>query len=230
MYDERYNRQMMLPQIGVEGQKKLSEAKVLIVGVGGLGSAISIYLAGAGVGTIGLMDFDTVSKSNLQRQVLYSEDEIGILKVVCAKQRLVKMNSEIKVHLYDEPLTEYNADKVISDYDIVLDGCDNLKTRYVISDTCVKQNKPYIYGAISEFGGQVAVLCKDGGKSLRDLFDNVCPDDKRNIAGVIGITPGIVGVVQANQALQLICGFGEPLVNKLWVADFLTMNSHIVSL
>lgn len=154
----RYDRQIILPEIGEEGQNKLQKAKVLIVGVGGLGSPIALYLAGAGVGCLGLVDDDSVSISNLQRQVLYSEEELGKPKVVCAAHRLTSLNSEIETRYYSTRLTAENADRIIQEYDIVVDGCDNFDTRYLINDICIKQGKPYVYGAICGFEGQVSVF------------------------------------------------------------------------
>ena len=160
--DERYLRQMALPQIGERGQARLAVSRVLIIGVGGLGTASSIYLAAAGVGHLGLVDFDVVSRSNLQRQVLYDEYMVGKPKVICAKERLSRLNGDIDIKAINEPVTEDNAMSIISDYDIVVDGCDNMATRLLTSDICHSLGKPYVYGAISEFGGQVAVLCTKG--------------------------------------------------------------------
>lgn len=227
MIDERYLRQMALPQIGERGQARLAVSRVLIIGVGGLGTASSIYLAAAGVGHLGLVDFDVVSRSNLQRQVLYDEYMVGKPKVICAKERLSRLNGDIDIKAINEPVTEDNAMSIISDYDIVVDGCDNMATRLLTSDICHSLGKPYVYGAISEFGGQVAVLCTKGGKTLRDIFGWSSTDAVNASNAVIGITPGIVGTVQANQTLQLLCGFGEPLIDRLWVADFLTMQTSV---
>lgn len=228
--ESRYSRQTVLQEIGEEGQVKLSKARVLLVGVGGLGSASSVYLAGAGIGVIGLVDFDRVSVSNLQRQVLYMEKEVGLPKTECAARRLKEINSEIETVVYDTRLTKENAEKIICNYDIVVDGCDNMTTRFMIHEVCLKHGIPYVFGAISEFGGQVAVLCTKGGKNMMDLYETLPASDKNENNGVVGTVPGIVGAVQANQAIQIICGFGEPLVDKLWVADFLSMNSFIVSI
>ena len=166
---ERYNRQIQLDEIGEKGQTLLRQAKVLIVGVGGLGSPIAIYLCGAGVGTIGLVDDDKVSETNLQRQILYNETEIGKPKALCAKERLQKLNSNICIEAYPTRLTKENAQEIISRYDIVVDGCDNFQTRYLINDTCLLLNKVYVYGAIRAFDGQVSVFNYQGGKNYRDL-------------------------------------------------------------
>lgn len=229
----RYDRQTMLPEIGEEGQKLLKEAKVLIVGMGGLGSPIALYLAGAGVGCIGLVDDDVVSISNLQRQVLYSEKELGMRKAVCAAERLMALNSEITVRPYPTRLTEENADDIISEYNMVVDGCDNFATRYLINDCCVRLGIPYIYGAICGFEGQVSVFnYGTEKKSYRDLY----PDEAEMLRmpppskGVMGITPAVVGSIEATEVLKVIGGFGNVLVGKLWTIDLRTMQTNKFSL
>ena len=230
---ERYNRQIILPELGEEGQQRIQRAKVLIVGVGGLGSPVSLYLTGAGVGTIGLMDDDVVSISNLQRQILYTENEVGQPKVHCAAQRLQALNGNIEVHAYPFRLNRENARRLIADYDIVVDGCDNFSTRYLISDSCSALRKPYVYGAIQGFEGQVSVFCYgDRPKTYRDLF----PDETATLQmpapdnSVIGVTPAVVGSVEASETLKLICGYGEVLAGKLWTVDLRTMQSFILLL
>ena len=229
----RYDRQTILPEIGEEGQKKLLDAKVLIVGVGGLGSPIALYLAGAGVGCIGLVDDDVVSISNLQRQVLYSEKELGKSKAVCAAERLSALNSEIKIQPYSTRLTEDNARDIIREYDMVVDGCDNFATRYLINDICIEQGKPYIYGAICGFEGQVSVFnFGKRKKSYRDLY----PDEEEMKRmppppkGVMGITPAVVGSIEATEALKVIGGFGDVLAGELWTIDLRTLQSNKFSL
>lgn len=229
----RYDRQMILPEIGEEGQKKLLDAKVLIVGVGGLGSPIALYLAGAGVGCIGLVDDDVVSISNLQRQVLYSEKELGKSKAACAAERLSALNSEIKVQPYSTRLIEDNAFDIIGEYDMVVDGCDNFATRYLINDICIQQGKPYIYGAICGFEGQVSVFnFGDRKKSYRDLY----PDEEEMKRmppppkGVMGITPAVVGSIEATEVLKVIGGFGDVLAGELWTIDLRTLQSNKFSL
>ena len=207
----RYDRQMILPEIGEEGQRKLKQAKVLIVGVGGLGSPIALYLAGAGVGCIGLVDDDVVSISNLQRQVLYSEKELGKPKAICAAERLSALNSETTSQPYPTRLTEENAQEIISQYDIVVDGCDNFPTRYLINDICAKTGKVYVYGAI----------CPDEEEMKR-----MPPPPK----GVMGITPAVTGSIEATEVLKIICGFGEVLSGKLWTIDLRTLQSNKFSL
>ena len=229
---ERYNRQILLEEIGENGQVLLSQAKVLIVGVGGLGSPIATYLTGAGVGTIGLMDDDNVSETNLQRQILYNETEVGMPKALCAKQRLEKLNGHITFKAYPTRLTKENAQEIISQYDIVVDGCDNFQTRYLINDTCVLLNKVYVYGAIRAFDGQVSVFNYQGGKNYRDLF----PDEEEMLSmpsppkGVLGVTPGLIGCAQANEVLKVITGYGEVLSGKLWHIDLKTMVTHTILL
>lgn len=228
---ERYNRQLILPEWGEKGQQRLQQAKVLIVGVGGLGSPAALYLTGAGVGTIGLADDDVVSVSNLQRQILYSEAEVGMPKVLCAKRRLEALNRDVRIHAYPVRLTEANADEIIRAYDIVVDGCDNFATRYLINDTCVKWGKVYVYGAIRAFEGQVSVFNYRGGPDYRRLF----PDEAEMLSmpsppkGVLGVTPGMVGCAEAAEVLKMIGEYGEVLSGKLWTIHLKTMETHLIS-
>lgn len=229
----RYDRQIMLSEIGEAGQKKLKKAKVLIVGVGGLGSPIALYLAGAGVGCIGLIDDDRVSISNLQRQVLYSEKELGKSKAICAAERLTALNSEITVNVYPTRLTKENAKEIIGKYDIVVDGCDNFSTRYLIDEVCAEEQKPYVYGAIGGFEGQVSVFhYGEKQKTYRDLYPD--EDEMKRMPspqkGVMGVTPAIVGSIEATEVMKIICGFGEVLSGKLWTIDLLTLQSNKISL
>ena len=227
----RYDRQLILPEIGSEGQRKLSEARVLIIGVGGLGSPLATYLAAGGVGTIGLVADDIVSVSNLQRQVLYDESQQGKPKVLCAKQRLEALNSGVNVVAYRTKLTASNARELVSQYDIVADGTDNFAARYAISDACEALNTPFVHGAIRALDGQVAVLCK-GKATYRTLY----PDEEAMLSmphpgkAVAGVTPAVVGSVQASQVTQLICGYGEPLIDRLWTVDLRTMQSFIIDI
>ena len=230
--DDRYQRQILLPEIGDEGQAKLAKAKVLIVGVGGLGSPIALYLAGAGVGTIGLVDADKVSVTNLQRQVLYDEAATGQCKALQARQRLLSLNSSLQVNAYPVFFTAENADALVADYDIVVDGCDNFATRYLINDTCIRHGKVYVYGAIRAFDGQVSVFNYQGRYSYRDLF----PDEAGLLdmpappKGVIGVTPALVGCVEAGEVLKIVCGYGEVLSGKIWHIDQKTMECHTILL
>lgn len=229
--ESRYDRQLMLPEIGVEGQKKLSEAKVLIVGAGGLGSPVSCYLAGAGVGRIGIVDDDCVSISNLQRQILYSEAQQGSSKAECARQRLLELNSTIRVDAYSLRLTAENVTELIAEYDIVVDATDNFSTRYILSDACAAVHKAMVHGAINGLDGCVSVLCI-GNATFRTLY----PDQERTLSmphpgrAVVGVTPAIVGSVQASQVLQLICAYGEALIDRLWTVDLRNMQSFIIEL
>lgn len=230
---DRYARQTALTEIGADGQEKLHNARVLIVGVGGLGSPISLYLAAAGVGTLGLIDDDVVSVSNLQRQVLYTEAEVGCSKVVCATRRLHSLNSEITIHPYETRLTQENATELITRYDIVVDGCDNFETRYILSDTCERLNKPYVYGAIQGFEGQVSVFCHGShAKTYRNLYPNQDGKMERHKVdkSVIGVTASVVGSIEANEVLKLICGHGELLAGKLWTIDLRTLQTYILTL
>ena len=227
---ERYLRQTVLPELGEPGQQKLMNAKVLVVGVGGLGSPVSIYLTAAGVGTLGLVDDDAVSISNLQRQILYTEEEVGQPKVACAARRLHALNSDVKIETYPFRLTQDNVADIVSHYDLVVDGCDNFATRHLLNDTCLEAHKPYVFGAIKGFEGQVSVFSTgDNPRSYRMLYPEdsvVQPTDIRD-KGVLGTTPAIVGSVAATEAIKLITGIGTPLVGKLWTIDLRTMESVI---
>lgn len=228
----RYERQIILPEIGEEGQEKLRKSKVLIVGVGGLGSPISLYLTGAGVGTIGLVDDDVVSITNLQRQILYTEKELGLNKAICAQQHLSSLNSELTITSYPFRFSPENANELVSQYDIVVDGSDNFSTRYLINDTCKNLGKPYVYGAISGLEGQVSVFNFNSDFNYRSLY----PDEEEMKAithpfkGVLGVTPAIIGSVEASEVIKIICGYGEVLSGKLWTIDLRTMETHILCL
>lgn len=231
--NERYARQDMLPEIGEQGQEKLRRAAVLVVGTGGLGSPIALYLAGAGVGRIGLVDDDTVSVNNLHRQVLYTEHQVGQPKAERAAERIRALNSEVEVCAHPVRLSADNAAAVIAGYDIVVDACDNFATRYLLSDTCEALHKPYVYGAIQGFCGQVSVFCcGEHPKTYRDLYADeegmlrLPPPFK----GVVGMTPAVVGSVEAHEVLKLICGYGEPLCGRLWTIDLRTMQSYVLDL
>ena len=229
--ETRYDRQLMLPEIGEEGQRKLSEAKVIIVGAGGLGSPVSIYLAGAGVGKIGIVDDDLVSITNLHRQILYSEEQNGSPKAECALRRLSGLNSSIQVEAYRLRVSPENVTELISGYDIVVDATDNFSTRYVLSDACAAARKPLVHGAINALDGCVSVLCA-GRATFRTLY----PDQEETLSmphpgrAVMGVTPAVVGSVQASQVLQLICGYGEPLIDRLWTVNLRNMQTYIIEL
>ena len=228
----KYHRQTLLPEIGKEGQQKLRHARILIVGVGGLGCPIALYLTTAGVGRLGLIDDDVISISNLHRQVLYDETDIGQPKAECAAHHLHQKNSDIELIAYPMRLTKENADVLIRDYDIVVDGCDNHATRYLISDVCHRLQKTYVYAAIGAFQGQVGILCyDDNAPTYRTLF----PDEGAMFSleagkGVTGTTPAVVGSIVANEVLKLIAGYGEPILGKLWTIDLLTLNVQKIKL
>ena len=225
---ERYNRQIILPELGEKGQQRLQQAKVLIVGVGGLGSPVALYLTGAGVGTIGLIDDDVVSVSNLQRQVLYSEAEVGMPKAIQAKKRLEALNHDVQINAYPTRLTKENADEIIRTYDIIIDGCDNFATRYLINDICVKWGKVYVYGAIRAFEGQVSVFNYQGGPDYRHFFAaetvRKCASGKKR-----AVTAGIIGCAEAAEVLKIIGEYGEVLSGKLWTINVKTMETHLIS-
>jgi len=226
----RYNRQTILPEIGDEGQEKLKNAKVLVIGAGGLGCPILQYIATAGVGTIGIVDFDTIEIHNLHRQILYTENEIGKSKVVTAKSILEKLNPLIKVESFEEKLTTENATKLIQEFDIIVDGSDNFTTRYLVNDTCVTLGKSLVYGSILGFEGQLAVFNHQGSKNLRDLFPE--PPNPRDVPscslnGVLGTLPGMIGTMMAHETLKLIIGLPS-LRNELVL--FKTLNWNFVKL
>ncbi|MFH6965413.1 HesA/MoeB/ThiF family protein [Flavobacterium sp. FlaQc-28] len=222
----RYNRQTMLPEIGDEGQEKLKKARVLIIGAGGLGCPILQYIATAGVGYIGIMDFDTIEIHNLHRQILYTEDKIGQQKAIVAKDVVSKLNPLIEVAAITEKLTLENASEVINQYDIIVDGSDNFTTRYLVNDTCVQLNKPLVYGSILRFEGQIAVFNHNGSKNLRDLFPEM-PDPKDvpncNLNGVLGTLPGIIGNMMAHETLKLILEL-PTLKNEIIIFNTLKWN------
>jgi len=203
----RYNRQMMLPEIGDSGQEKLKKAKILVIGAGGLGCPILQYIATAGIGTIGIVDFDTIELHNLHRQILYTEEHIGQSKAITAKSVLETLNPLIDIIAFEEKLTMENATQIIMNFDVVVDGSDNFETRYLVNDTCVALGKSLIYGSILKFEGQIAVFNHNGNKNLRDLFPEP-PNPKDvpncNLNGVLGTLPGIIGTMMAHETLKLI--------------------------
>lgn len=235
---ERYHRQMLLREIGVEGQKKLLQSKVLVIGAGGLGCPALQYLAAAGVGKIGIVDNDVVSLTNLHRQVLYTTRDIGLPKAERSAAVLQGLNPDIEIIPYNLRLTNQNALDIIEQYDIVADGTDNFSTRYMINDACVILNKPLIYAAISRFEGQVAIFnssknINEKPVNYRDLFPNPpAADEVMNcaVAGVLGVLPGIIGSMQANETIKLITGIGQPLINRLLTYNALTNQVYELSL
>lgn len=218
---KRYNRQLILPEIGSKGQQKLKEAKVLVIGAGGLGCPALLYLVGAGVGKIGIIDFDKIEIHNLHRQILFDTNDIGKSKALIAKEKLLAKNPFVEIAAYDEMLSESNAEKLISQYDIVLDGSDNFLTRYLVNDTCVSLNKTLIYGSILKNDGQLAVFNLNGSKNLRDIYPEAPnPEDVPNCDenGVLGFVPGIIGMYMCNLAIQVILEKCQ-LKNKLLLFD-----------
>jgi adenylyltransferase/sulfurtransferase len=226
----RYSRHIILSEIGMKGQEKLKQAKVLMVGAGGLGCPVLQYLAAAGVGTMGISDDDKVDETNLHRQVLFSTDDIGRNKAEVAKEKLSKYNPYI--HLISHPLhlTSENALKIIYQYDLVIDGSDNFPTRYLVNDACVMLNKPLVFGSIFKFEGQVSVFNYKNGPTYRCLFPEP-PVSSPNCAeiGVLGVLPGIIGTLMANEALKIILGIGKILSGKLFVLDALNFQTQLIS-
>lgn len=223
---KRYSRHILLSEIGQEGQEKLKAAKVLVIGAGGLGCPSLLYLAAAGVGTIGIIDHDTVDFSNLQRQILYKESDIGQPKVVCAKAHLSAQNPFLEYLTFQEQLTSQNALEIITDFDLVIDGSDNFATRYLVNDACIMLNKPFVYGAIHRFSGQIAVFNYQNGPTYRCLFpEPPLPGEVPSCseAGVLGVLPGIIGSFQATEAIKMITGIGEVASGKLVLIDTLTL-------
>ncbi|HEY8517169.1 MAG TPA: molybdopterin-synthase adenylyltransferase MoeB [Candidatus Binatia bacterium] len=223
---QRYSRHFLLPEVGEKGQAKLLDAKVLLIGAGGLGSPTAYYLAAAGVGTIGIVDDDVVDRSNLQRQILHSEDRVGMPKVESAKLTLEGLNPDVKVIGYRERVTSENIMRLIADYDIIVDGCDNFPTRYLVNDACVFANKPNVHGSIFQFEGQATVFYPGKGPCYRCLFPEPPPPGAAPScaeAGVLGVLPGLVGCVQAVETIKLILGVGNPLVGRLLHFDTLAM-------
>lgn len=235
---QRYSRHLVLEGFGVENQMKLRNARVLIVGAGGLGCPALLYLTAAGIGNIGIVDSDKLELSNLQRQVLFTAEDIGENKAVAAARRLALLNSCVAFRVFSERLTAQNAIAIIREYDLVIDGTDNFPTRYLVNDSCVLLNKPFVYGSILEFEGQAAVfnLFRANGEftgNYRDLFaEPPSPGSVPNCeqAGVLGVLPGIIGCIQANEAIKIITGLGEPLADKLLILDSATMQQSIIRL
>ena len=228
----RYARHIALSEVGEIGQQKLLNAKALIIGAGGLGCPALQYLVAAGVGTIGIVDDDTVDESNLQRQILYTTADIGRRKVNVAKERLNALNPAVSIMVYPEYLSPKNALKIIENYDLVIDGTDNFAARYLVNDACVKLGKPFVYGAIHKFEGQISVFNYHGGPTYRCLFpDGPSKSQLPNCAeaGVLGVLPGVIGTFQATEAIKMILGIGEPLSGKLKLINLLTNSDQIIS-
>jgi adenylyltransferase/sulfurtransferase len=222
----RYARHLILPEVGMEGQQKLKAARVLCVGTGGLGSPLSLYLTAAGIGTLGLVDFDVVDSSNLQRQIIHSTKDIGRKKLDSAAEKLSALNPSVHIVKHETMLTSANALEIMKDYDIVADGTDNFPTRYLVNDACVLLGKPNVYGSIFRFEGQASVFATKQGPCYRCLYPEPPPPGlvpSCAEGGVLGILPGLVGVIQATEVIKLILGKGESLIGRLLLVDALTM-------
>ncbi len=229
----RYSRHLLVPEVGLEGQRKLKAASVLIVGTGGLGSPVALYLAAAGVGHIGLVDYDVVDRTNLQRQVIHGTSTVGKLKVESARNRLLDLNPDIQVDIYNEVFTSVNAMQIAAPYNLVIDGSDNFPTRYLTNDLCVLTGKPNVYGSVYRFEGQVSVFDARRGPCYRCLFPDPPPPGlvpSCAESGVLGILPGTIGTLQATEALKLILGTGEPLIGKLLLYNADDMSFEYVRL
>ncbi|WPR74753.1 HesA/MoeB/ThiF family protein [Algoriphagus sp. NG3] len=225
---ERYQRQIILPGIGTSGQQKLKASKVLVVGAGGLGCAVLPYLAAAGIGTIGIIDGDKIEESNLHRQILYSSEQLGLSKAKEAANSIIKTNPGIEISVFEEFLTAKNAAETFSGFDLVIDATDNLFIRYVIDDTCLACNKPFVYGSIHQFQGQVSVFNFEGGPSYRDIFpeeNGAAPNCAE--AGVLGTTVGLIGMLQASEAMKILLGIGEVLSGKLLIYNLLNNSQQV---
>jgi molybdopterin/thiamine biosynthesis adenylyltransferase/rhodanese-related sulfurtransferase len=229
----RYSRHLLMPEVGLEGQRKLKAASVLVIGTGGLGSPVAMYLAAAGIGHIGLVDYDVVDYSNLQRQVIHGTSGLGTLKVESARQRMLDINPDIEVEVYNEPFTSENAMRIAEDYEVLIDGTDNFPTRYLINDVSVLLGKADVYGSIFRFEGQVSVFDAREGPCYRCLFPEPPPPGMVPSCaegGVLGVLPGTIGTLQATEALKLILGIGEPLIGRLMLYNALDMSFEFVNL
>lgn len=223
--EQRYGRHLLIPEVGEKGQLKLLETRVLLVGAGGLGSPAALYLAAAGIGTLGIIDNDVVELSNLQRQIVHGESSLGMNKVDSARARLAEINSDIRITTYNESLTENNINELFSNYDIVVDGCDNFQTRYLINDACVKHRIPNVHGAVYRFDGYVTVFdSRQAGPCYRCLYPEPPPPELAPScmeAGVLGVLPGIIGVLQAVETIKVALSLGEPLTHRILRYDAL---------
>jgi len=229
----RYSRHLLIPEVGLDGQRKLKGSSALIIGTGGLGSPVSLYLAAAGVGRIGLVDFDVVESSNLQRQIIHGTSTLGKLKVESARARLLDLNPDIQVDVYNEPFTSENAMRIAKDYDILLDGTDNFPTRYLTNDVAVFLGKPNVYASIYRFDGQVSVFYAKEGPCYRCLFPEPPPPGlvpSCAEGGVLGVLPGTIGTLQATEALKVLLGIGDPLIGRLLLYNALDSSFDFVKL
>jgi len=229
----RYSRHLLIPEVGLEGQRKLKGSSALVIGTGGLGSPVALYLAAAGVGRIGLIDYDVVDSSNLQRQIIHGTQRIGTLKVESARDRMLDLNPDIEVEVYNEPFTSANAMRIAEDYDIIIDGTDNFPTRYLTNDVAVFLGKPNVYGSIFRFDGQASIFYAKEGPCYRCLFPEPPPPGlvpSCAEGGVLGVLPGTIGTIQATEALKVLLGIGSPLIGKLLLYNALDMSFDFVTL
>jgi sulfur-carrier protein adenylyltransferase/sulfurtransferase len=229
----RYSRHLILPEVALEGQQRLKASRVLLIGAGGLGSPLALYLAAAGVGTIGLVDFDVVDVTNLQRQIVHGTKDVGRPKLESARDRLKDMNPHVHVEGYETRLTSENALEIVRDYDIVIDGTDNFATRYLTNDACVLLGKPNVYGSIYRFEGQSSVFATEDGPCYRCLYPEPPPPGlvpSCAEGGVLGVLPGLVGTIQATEGIKLLLGIGEPLIGRLLLIDALSMQFRTMRL
>ena len=229
----RYSRHLLIPEVGLEGQRKLKGSSALVIGTGGLGSPVALYLAAAGVGRIGLADYDVVDSSNLQRQIIHGTDRVGTLKVESARDRMLDLNPDIEVEVYNVPFTSENAMHIAADYDILIDGTDNFPTRYLTNDVSVFLGKPNVYGSIFRFDGQASVFYAKEGPCYRCLFPEPPPPGlvpSCAEGGVLGVLPGTIGTIQATEALKVLLGIGSPLTGKLLLYNALDMSFDFVTL
>jgi molybdopterin/thiamine biosynthesis adenylyltransferase/rhodanese-related sulfurtransferase len=227
----RYSRHLIIPDVGVTGQKRLKNAKVLVVGAGGLGSPALMYLAAAGVGTLGIVEFDTVDESNLQRQIIHGQSDIGRPKAESARDSILEINPYVTVNIHAEPLTRDNAMQIFADYDLIVDGTDNFATRYLVNDAAVLLGKPYVWGSIYRFDGQASVFWAEYGPCYRCLYPEPPPPGMVPSCaegGVLGVLCASIGSIQVNEAIKLLAGIGEPLLGRLMVYDALEMNYRTV--
>jgi adenylyltransferase/sulfurtransferase len=229
----RYSRHLLIPEVGLEGQRKLKGSSALVIGTGGLGSPVALYLAAAGIGNIGLVDYDVVDSSNLQRQIIHGTDTIGVLKVESARDRMLDLNPDIEVEVFNEAFTSENAMRIAADYDILIDGTDNFPTRYLTNDVSVFLGKPNVYGSIFRFDGQASVFYAEEGPCYRCLFPEPPPPGlvpSCAEGGVLGVLPGTIGTIQATEALKVLLGIGSPLTGKLLLYNALDMSFDFVKL
>ncbi len=227
----RYSRHLIIPEFGMQGQRRLKDARILVVGAGGLGSPIGLYLAAAGAGRLGIVDYDVVDETNLQRQVLHGTKDVGRRKIESARDRILDLNPNVEVVAHEARLTSDNALEIIGPYDLVVDGTDNFATRYLMNDACVLLGKTNVYGSIFRFEGQATVFCADGGPCYRCLYPRPPPPGlvpSCAEGGVLGILPGLVGMIQATEVVKLVTGIGEPLVGRLVLVDALRMQFRTV--